>query len=251
MKPKTPRVYQLAQGTTRAYGAISLQFYCGDFFTILVSQPGNAPLHDSARPSLVAAPHSFQLRYSTASLVVDIFFDADEVRAYNALVPLSSPLPYWSINMEQALLRFFDLRYAGPLGDLYLYARTLDLLIEWSRHLLFLRDRVGLSSRLEQGALAARALIASSIDELLSVETVARRVGLAEFELQAAFKSVYGVTVGVYARELRMREAHRLLETTTDTLLAVGLAVGYNDPGNFSVAFKSYFGYSPGWVRGR
>lgn len=100
-------------------------------------------------------------------------------------------------------------------------------------------------------ALDARRIILEDFSIYDSVETLARKVGTTEAKLQMTFKQVYGTTVGKFSREERLKKAHQILETKNEMLLTVALAVGYNDLGNFSTAFKQYFGYSPGSIRKR
>jgi transcriptional regulator GlxA family with amidase domain len=97
-------------------------------------------------------------------------------------------------------------------------------------------------------AQAAEQIIRADFEKWHSVEELAKLVGLKEAQLQAAFKAVYGLTVGVYSREMRLKHAHSILEKNDYPLRVVCEMVGYPDPGNFSYAFKKLFGYRPGEV---
>ena len=48
---------------------------------------------------------------------------------------------------------------------------------------------------------------------------------------------------------IRMNEAARLLEKTRLPVETVALNVGYGEPSGFRLAFKKYFGKSPGKYR--
>lgn len=78
-----------------------------------------------------------------------------------------------------------------------------------------------------------------------SLDTLSRVVGTNRTSLCVAFRNVYGRTVFSWLRELRMKEASRLLKNTELSIQQVCVEVGYKDPANFSTAFKKYSGISP------
>jgi len=78
-----------------------------------------------------------------------------------------------------------------------------------------------------------------------SLDTLARVVGTNRTSLCLAFRNVYGKTIFSWLRELRMREASRLLKDTRLSIQQVCIEVGYKDPANFSTAFKRYSGIPP------
>ncbi len=153
--------------------------------------------------------------------------------------------------MEQAVKAFFNSPLKGPLADRFLYAQVVDLLIHLVQHINNLHQRPEISEITIQRAEKAKQIILDDFSSYNTVEQLARKVGISEPDLQLAFKQRFGMTVGKFSKDQRMSFAHSMLETTNDTLLSVGLSVGYNDPGNFSVAFKNYYGYSPGHIQRR
>jgi len=78
-----------------------------------------------------------------------------------------------------------------------------------------------------------------------SLDTLARVVGTNRTSLCLAFRNVYGRTIFSWLREVRMREASRLLKDTRLSIQQVCIEVGYKDPANFSTAFKRYSGIPP------
>lgn len=137
----------------------------------------------------------------------------------------------------------------GLLGDRFIYARVIDLLIQLVRHINEIHERPEINEIAIQRAEKAKQIILDDFSIYDTVEMVARKVGISEVNLQVAFKQRFAMTVGKFSKDERMKFAHNMLETTDDILLSVALAVGYNDPGNFSVAFKNYYGYSPGHIQ--
>jgi AraC family transcriptional regulator len=64
-----------------------------------------------------------------------------------------------------------------------------------------------------------------------------------------AFRKHYGETLGAYVRRLRIREARRLLESTSRPIRDVAVEVGYHDESHFARAFKDGVGATPGHYR--
>lgn len=69
--------------------------------------------------------------------------------------------------------------------------------------------------------------------------------------LASSFKSVLGIGVFAWLREQRMKKAKTLLNTTNLSIQQICYEVGYNDPANFSTAFKICFKLAPQKYRKR
>ena len=78
----------------------------------------------------------------------------------------------------------------------------------------------------------------------LSVNGLARTFGFDRSYLFRIFKERYGMGLKEYITKVRMTRAVRLLDDGYP-VCEVAAMVGYDDPFNFSKAFKSYFGVSP------
>ena len=63
--------------------------------------------------------------------------------------------------------------------------------------------------------------------------------------LAKAFKNTLGLGVFEWLRQQRIKKATSLLRNTTMCIQAISYEVGYNDPANFSTAFKKATGISP------
>ena len=79
----------------------------------------------------------------------------------------------------------------------------------------------------------------------LTISALAVRVGLNECYLKQQFKQRTGSTIAAYIRELRMREAMRLLLDEGKTLQETAWYIGYRDYGYFSRVFRKTYGFSP------
>ena len=179
------------------------------------------------------------------------FLEMAEAKKTARLPDDACPLPPSMEDQVRAILAY---PYHGGLADRFIEGRVNELLILLVHHLSLL-DKFPAPDPLEaEKAEAAKKIISGDLSRFHSVEMLARRVHTTEAKLQATFRQLYGVTVGKFSRELRLKKAYELLhneETSRETLLSISLAVGYNDVANFCNAFKQYFGYPPGSIHKR
>ena len=96
---------------------------------------------------------------------------------------------------------------------------------------------------------AARQLIKQRMFDPLTLSGIARETGLNEFMLKKGFKELFGLTVFGYLNELKMDYARQMLLDSGCTIYEVAYTMGYNEPYNFSKAFKKQFGYLPGELK--
>ena len=78
-----------------------------------------------------------------------------------------------------------------------------------------------------------------------TIEELSRQYLINTSALKAGFKAVYGQPVAAYMREYRMREAARLLRETDRPVAEIAAAVGYENQGKFTRAFKEATGLLP------
>lgn len=77
------------------------------------------------------------------------------------------------------------------------------------------------------------------------MDQLADRFKLSSVSLNMYFKLVYGDTINKYIYKYRMRTAAELLEETDDSIADVAAAVGYDNQGKFSGAFKKIYNMGP------
>ncbi|MGW2182724.1 GlxA family transcriptional regulator [Streptomyces sp. NPDC001732] len=88
-------------------------------------------------------------------------------------------------------------------------------------------------------------------DEDLSVGALAARARLSPRHFARAFRAETGLTPGRYVERVRLEQARRLLEDTTDGVLGISRACGYGTPEAMRRAFVKALGTSPAEYRGR
>ncbi len=91
----------------------------------------------------------------------------------------------------------------------------------------------------------ARMLLLNTPEAYESVIALARKVGINDFKLKKGFRQLYGCSVFDYLQQVRMQKAKILLEETLIPIADIAYMSGYNDPPNFTAAFKRQYGLTP------
>ena len=99
------------------------------------------------------------------------------------------------------------------------------------------------------GALArARALLAEAGPRAVPPEELAAAAGCSRFALYRGFRAAYGLAPSEYQRQLRLREARRLILRGED-LAEVAAATGFTDQSHLNRWFLRCYGLTPGAFR--
>ena len=87
--------------------------------------------------------------------------------------------------------------------------------------------------------------IQANLDEDLSLDAVAKRVGLSSFHFHRLFRSAIGETLKQYTQRLRLERAANRLVIHDTTILEVALDSGFQSHETFSREFKRRFQVTP------
>ena len=101
----------------------------------------------------------------------------------------------------------------------------------------------GLRAMEAQDWLAAGYAVAAPVTELVE------RSGLPERTFKRRFARATGYSPIAYVQHVRVEEAKRRLERTSEPVDAISYAVGYEDPASFRRLFKRITGVTPGAYR--
>lgn len=94
-----------------------------------------------------------------------------------------------------------------------------------------------------------RAYLEAHQGDQLSLEAIARDVGMSVSVLQRLFHAAFGTSVFDYARGRRMERARAALIRDQVSVTEAAEIAGYASPANFATAFKRRFGHSPSSAR--
>lgn len=101
------------------------------------------------------------------------------------------------------------------------------------------------SAMLDYRVRKAIALMRANVCERISLDEVARSVGLSRPHFFALFKEQTKLTPNVYWNTLRMEEALRQLQWSEEPMVSVACSLGFNSPGNFTRFFRDHAGVPP------
>lgn len=85
----------------------------------------------------------------------------------------------------------------------------------------------------------------------LSLQDLATDLGISASRLTHRFRAAYGTTPVVYATEVRLAQARRMLVETNETLAVIASRCGYQTPFYFSRIFTHKVGMGPSVYRSR
>ncbi|MFJ8696345.1 AraC family transcriptional regulator [Streptomyces roseolilacinus] len=142
-------------------------------------------------------------------------------------------------------------RPAGP-GDRLITLRAFEMaLVLALRPLLrdFTENPAVLPVLRHPGISRAMVMIATRFAEPWTIESLAREVGMSRSAFTAAFRELVGEAPARHLTGRRMQEAARLLCETSLPQSAVPQRVGYQSAVGFHLAFRKWFGKTPGEYR--
>lgn len=142
--------------------------------------------------------------------------------------------------------------YEGQMKQLYYEAKIIELFLMQAQQAESLMGRKPLQIKPADidKLHAARQFVHMNMLEPITLQQVARAAGLNDFKLKKGFRELFGNTVFGYLNELKMTHAKRLLQDGGVSVGDIAIDLGYSEPQNFTKAFKRYFGYTPGEVKG-
>lgn len=96
---------------------------------------------------------------------------------------------------------------------------------------------------------AARNIMYERRRDPLTIDALAAQVGLNRSKLAAGFREMFGESVQVHWRNLRLSLARDMLRSEDLTVTQVAERLGYSEISSFTRAFTAHFGVSPKTIR--
>ena len=87
--------------------------------------------------------------------------------------------------------------------------------------------------------------IRGGLKDSLTQKALADMLQVSERRLTSAFTRSAGIRLAEYIRQQRLKQAERLISTTTLSLATIAEELGFSSPANFSTAFKRHKGITP------
>lgn len=95
----------------------------------------------------------------------------------------------------------------------------------------------------------AKSLIREYLPEWATPEVICRKTGLNELKLKVGFRHLFNTSPYEYYRELKLKEAKKLLLEGKESITSIAYLSGYKHVSSFSREFKKLFHYEPGYFR--
>ena len=147
-----------------------------------------------------------------------------------------------AVGRAMKLLETIDPWYQGPARAMVVQARGLELLAIVERWLSGSKAH-DFNTRYRRKAEEVRALIESRLAEPLTLDGIAKEVGVNVRSLSDLFREQQGISIASFLTRRRMEVGARMLAEGA-TVAEAAYAVGYQ-PNAFSTAFRRHFGYPP------
>lgn len=171
------------------------------------------------------------------------FFQPEHSDAQSASVIRQAAMSPEVLNSAREIL---ESRYSfsGGLRRSFLQAKTREILTRVISELRSAELDISVGTRYSA---RDRNIVGEARDHLLhnfrdppAIGELARRVGMNQTKLKSAFKCIVGLTIHSFVQDIRMRKASEMLLAGNDSIGEVAYAMGYEQPANFTSAFRRH-----------
>lgn len=149
--------------------------------------------------------------------------------------------------------RFFNIRLSRAWHDLTVRTIALDLLRMLFQDWQSARPQARTSIRITPNERSKLLKIREQIDvdpaAPVTIRSLSTKAKMNRNKLHFGFKQQFGVSIHEYQTELRMQAALNLLRTTDLPIGEIAERTGYQEPTNFTAAFKKHFASLPRDIR--
>lgn len=156
------------------------------------------------------------------------------------------------ISLNQAS-RLFNIRSSPGWHDVTVRALSLELLRmlfhDWRMARTHMRARIRITSAERARLVRLREQIDADPAAHLTLNVLAARARLSRNKLHYGFKQCFGISLHEYQIERRMQTALKMLQEGRLSIGDVAARAGYDEPTNFTAAFKKHFALLPSEVR--
>ncbi|RXV70201.1 AraC family transcriptional regulator [Roseovarius sp. A46] len=97
----------------------------------------------------------------------------------------------------------------------------------------------------------ALAIMGENLSDPLSIAEIASQVDISQRCLERRFRAVFETSPGHYYKQLRVRRAHHLIQSTKLPLIDIAAATGFGATGTLATAFRKFYGITPTDFRGK
>lgn len=206
---------------------------------------------------------SYTATNGTEDRCINIFFTADWLKK-NVGIKSSDAVFKQYLSLKTGILNFevlnfeyrelmediFEIRENEPMQKVTIQNRVMLLLEKFFRSLYNKLSTENTRTRVSDTSIKRMMLVESILVSNLSVAPptipkIARTAMMSETKLKNLFKTVYGHGLYEYYQKNRMLKARQLLRTKKYSVKETGMALGFKNLSNFTIAFKKEFNILP------
>lgn len=242
-----PAIFMMGQGAKVCYlGDEVYKYDAGKYLIVFLPMPLEVTVTDAspACPVLMAGFRLNLSRLASVSLRLDAVDATPVQRSHN-----DDPSGIHTSSMDAGLLDA-AIRILRTLSDPVEAAMLGEAILDEIYYRILREDRNGalrtVLQRQAQIQQIARAVdyIHQSMNQTISVETLAEMVNMSTTTFHRHFKEVMHLPPLQYAKSIKLHRAQALIRGGKRANEA-GYMVGYNSPAQFSREYKRQFGYAP------
>ena len=151
-------------------------------------------------------------------------------------------------------LQIRDKLIAGETSRLYYESKVGELLSIVAGNFHKQRQEIAskhqsLSKQEKKALESVRQAIEQNILNPPELSQLCKIAAMGQTKLRESFKKMYGVPIGTYIRQSKMKYASPLLKKNELSISSIAKHLGYQNASKFSSAFKNYFNQSPEFYR--
>jgi len=244
--------FRLAGRSDELYGELA-EVERAPSYCYIVMQPEGLErgewLYEGTELKTVAITFKPELFLNTLGLATDALPDPlKEIVASKKTDFVFQPVPI-DADMNYTLRQLLNSPFLGDVRRVMFQAKAIELIGMVIYHLQGEGDDETLPVRLSPRDIEllqqARNIIQERYQEVITIQSLSREVGLNRNKLQYGCKHLFNTTVHNLCLQARMAKACELLESGEANISIVANMVGYTHSSSFSTAFRKFYGTTP------
>ena len=156
---------------------------------------------------------------------------------------------YYSLEIASIIEDFKSCELTDFMQSIYLEGKTYEIITQYLQLYTSKNNRPDNHKLLRKSTVTkieeAVSIIKKELDVRISVNTLAKRVGLNQNTLQCGFKQLFSTSVNEYIRDHKIEYAKNLLENSELNITEITYKIGINSRSYFSKLFKTKYGITP------
>jgi AraC-like DNA-binding protein len=201
---------------------------------------------------------SYTANAGTEDRCINIFFTADWLsthagisasdKAFKQYLSLkTASFNFEVLNFEYRALmeEIFEIKDDHPMQKVMLQNRVMLLLEKFFRSLysrMGQRGRQAIDDHVIRSMMQVESILVSNLSAAPpTIPILARTAMMSETKLKNLFKTVYGLNLYEYYQKNRMLKARQLLRSKKYSVKEAGIALGFKNLSNFTIAYKKEF----------